>query len=294
MRSPRVQERRDATPREVSLRGCRLASLLAAIAFAATPIAANAQQDATEREIERYREMISDPFSNPGYLNVDRGEALWKTARGTKNVSLETCDLGQGPGKLEGAFARLPRYFADADQVMDTEQRLLWCMEKIQGLDTKDIIKRKFSPSNRKSNSDMEDLVAFIANKSNGEKLSQPLTHPKEKEAFLIGQELFYRRSATHDFSCQTCHGDAGKRIRLQALPQLNKHGNDAQLTQAAWPTYRISQSQVRTVQHRIWDCYRQMRMPAPAYASEGITALTVYLNKMAEGGEINVPSIKR
>ncbi|MEZ5818496.1 MAG: sulfur oxidation c-type cytochrome SoxA [Hyphomicrobiaceae bacterium] len=255
---------------------------------------ANAQQDATEKEIERYREMISDPFSNPGYLNVDRGEALWKTARGTKNVSLETCDLGEGPGKVEGAFAKLPRYFADADKVMDVSQRILWCMEKIQGLDTADIVKRKFSPSNRKSNSDMEDLVAFVSNKSNGQKLSQPLSHPKEKEAFLIGQELFYTRSATHDFSCQTCHGEAGKRIRLQGLPQLNKPGKDAQATQGAWPTYRVSQSQVRTVQHRIWDCYRQMRMPPPAYGSEGVTALTVYLNKMAEGGEINVPSIKR
>ena len=32
---------------------------------------------ATEKEIERYRAMISDPMSNPGFLAVDRGEALW-------------------------------------------------------------------------------------------------------------------------------------------------------------------------------------------------------------------------
>lgn len=245
-------------------------------------------------EIERYREMISDPFSNPGYLNVDRGEALWKKARGTKNVSLEACDLGEGPGKVEGAFAKMPRYFADTDKVMDLAQRILWCMEKIQDLDTKDIVKRKFSPSNKASNSDMEDLVAYVSNKSNGMKLSQPLAHAKEKEAFALGEALFYKRAGTHDFSCATCHGEAGKRIRLQGLPQLNKPGKDAQLTQGAWPTYRVSQSQVRTVQHRIYDCYRQMRMPRPGYASEGVTALTVYLNKMAEGGEINVPSIKR
>jgi L-cysteine S-thiosulfotransferase len=47
-------------------------------------------------------------------------------------------------------------------------------------------------------------------------------------------------------------------------------------------------------MQHRLWDCYRQMRMPPPDYASDGITALTVYLNKHAEGGELLVPSIKR
>lgn len=255
---------------------------------------AAAQTDESEKEIERYRKMISDPFSNPGYLNVDRGEILWKTARGTKNVSLEQCDLGEGAGKLEGAYSKLPRFFADADKVMDLEQRLLWCMEKLQGLDTKDVIKRKFSPSNRAANSDMEDLVGFIANKSNGMKLTFPLSHPQEKRYFLIGQELFYKRSSTNDFSCATCHGDAGKRIRLQGLPQLNKPGKDAQDTQAAWPTYRVSQGQLRTVQHRIWDCYRQMRMPAPGYATDGVTALNIYLNKMAEGGVLAVPSIKR
>ncbi len=271
--------------------GGALLSALVLGAVAALPVAA---QDQSEKEIERYRAMISDPMSNPGYLNVDRGEVLWQQKRGEKNVSLETCDLGKGPGKLEGAFAEMPRYFKDADQVMDVSQRILWCMKNIQGLDTADIVKRKFSPSNRASNSDMEDLVAYVSNKSSGTKFNVPLEHAKEKEAFLIGQELFFKRSATNDFSCQTCHGEKGKRIRLQGLPELGKPGKDAQDTQGGWPTYRVSQGQLRTVQHRIWDCYRQMRMPPPAYASEGVTALTVFLNTMAKGGEINVPSIKR
>ena len=76
-----------------------------------------------------------DPWSNPALLDVDRGEALWTTKRGPKNVTLEQCDLGKGPGKVDGAFAELPRYFADADRVMDVETRILWCMEKLQGFD---------------------------------------------------------------------------------------------------------------------------------------------------------------
>lgn len=236
--------------------------------------------------------MLSDPFSNPGYLNVDRGEQLWTQARGAKNVSLESCDLGQGPGKIEGAYARLPRYFADGDKVMDLEQRLFWCMDKIQGLDTKDVVARRFSSPGR--HSDMEDLVAFIANKSNGQGSEPPLAHPKEREAFAVGEALFYRRSAVHDFSCATCHAEDGKRIRLQALPNLAGPTKASQETMGSWPTYRVSQSALRTMQHRLWDCFRQMRMPAPDYASEGVTALTVYLVKNAEGGRIDVPSIKR
>ncbi|MGE3246588.1 MAG: sulfur oxidation c-type cytochrome SoxA [Beijerinckiaceae bacterium] len=267
--------------------------LVAAIVLGFSGTAALAQ-DASEKEIEKYRKMISDPLANPGYLNVDRGEELWAKKRGNKNASLEKCDLGEGPGKLEGAYAKLPRYFDDAKKVMDLEARLLWCMKTIQDLDTADIVKRKFSPSNRAANSDMEDLVAYIANKSNGMKFSMPLSHPKEKEAFAIGEALFYKRSSISDFSCETCHGEKGKRIRLQGLPQLNAPGKDARDTQGAWPTYRVSQNQVRTMQHRIWDCYRQMRMPRTAYGSDGVTALNLYLNKMAEGGEITVPSMKR
>lgn len=277
------------------MRNALLRASAAALALCAGLLAASATQapmtDA-EKEIERYRAMISDPMSNPGFLAVDRGEVLWSTKRGAKNVSLETCDLGEGPGKLEGAYARLPRYFADADRVMDLEQRLLWCMTKIQELDTKDVIARRFSGPGRAS--DMEDLVAFIANKSSGMKIAVQLTHPKEKEMAAVGEELFYRRGGVMDFSCATCHADTGKRIRLQGLPNLSEKGKTAQDTMGSWPTYRVSQSALRTMQHRLWDCYRQQRWPVPEYGSDALTALQVFLNKQADGGELAVPSIKR
>jgi L-cysteine S-thiosulfotransferase len=262
------------------------AIVMSGFAFAQQPT------DATEKEIERYREMISDPMANPAFLNVDRGEALWAQARGTKNVSLQQCDLGEGVGKVEGAYAKLPRHFKDADRVMDLEQRLLWCMETIQGLDTKDVVKRRFSGPGVVS--DMEDLVAYVAQKSSGMKFAAPVSHPKEQEMYAVGEAMFFRRSAIMDFSCATCHAEEGKRIRLQGLPYLSKPGKAAQEAMGSWPTYRVSQSQMRTMQHRLWDCYRQMRMPIPDYASDGITALTVYLTKNAEGGELLVPSIKR
>ena len=245
-----------------------------------------------DKELDRYRAMINDPMANPGYLAVDRGELLWGLSRGSKNVSLETCDLGAGSGVLDGVAARLPRFFADTDQVMDLEQRLLHCMRGLQGLDTKDVVARRFGSPGKTS--DMEDLVAFISNKSLGMKYQASLSHPKEREMALIGEAMFYRRSAINDFSCATCHGDDGRRIRLQSLPDLSKPGDTAREVIGTWPAYRVSQSQTRTMQHRLWDCFRQMRMPAPDYASEGLTALTMYLAKLGDGATMNVPSIKR
>jgi L-cysteine S-thiosulfotransferase len=273
------------------LKHAATALLAVASLFALSPLGF-AQQGDAEKEIEKYRAMINDPMANPGYLFVDRGELLWAQKRGARNASLEACDLGEGPGKLEGTFAKLPRYFADTDKVMDLEQRLLHCMKMIQELDTTDTLRRRFGGPDYTS--DLQDLVAFIANKSNGMVYAPQTAHPKEAEMLAAGKALFNRRAGQMDFSCATCHGDDERRIRLQALPNFSKPGKDARETMGGWPTYRVSQSQVRTMQHRLWDCYRQMRHPAPEFGSDGLTALTAYMVKMAEGGEINVPSIKR
>ncbi|MBL8585497.1 MAG: sulfur oxidation c-type cytochrome SoxA [Bradyrhizobiaceae bacterium] len=273
---------------------CHIAALAAILAaFTASAVAQTATEEDSEKALEKYRAMISDPMSNPGYLAVDSGEALWATKRGPKNVSLETCDLGEGPGKLDGAYAKLPRYFADADRVMDAESRILWCMETVQGIDTAPLRKKPFASSGGNPATEIEALVAFVANKSNGHKYAARMEHPKEREMVALGEALFYRRSSLNDFSCQTCHGQEGQRIRLQKLPYFNNR-EDAQATMGSWPTYRVSQASLRTMQHRIWDCYWQMRMPNVGYTSDVTVALISYLTKKAEGGVIEVPSIKR
>lgn len=253
-----------------------------------------AQDDAaTERELERYRQMLKDdPWSNPGLLDADKGEALWKEKRGPKGASLEACDLGKGAGVVEGAFAELPRYFKDADRVMDAETRLVWCMEKLQGLSRAEILKRPISKANQQG-TDLEALATYLASKSRGAKFNAPLSHPKERLALSLGEAAFYRRQGPMDFSCATCHGDAGRRIRLQPLPNFAKTA-EARKVVGEWPAYRVSQGTVMTMQHRLSDCFWQMRLPLVDYASDLTVALTSYLVAQAKGGEITAPTIKR
>jgi sulfur-oxidizing protein SoxA len=256
---------------------------------------AAASADTTNKELEKYRQMLQDPFANPGNLWVDRGEELWLLPGGPKNVSLQTCDLGKGVGKLEGAFAELPRYFADADRVLDLEARLLWCMSQVQGRDPDEVLKTKFSPMGAAGEtiSALEALTAYVASKSNGMKLAAALDHPKEQEMVAVGEMLFYRRQGPWDFSCASCHSDYGKRIRLQELPNFAVP-QEAQAVIGSWPAYRVSQESLRTLQHRLYDCFWQMRLPAVDYGSDVTIALTAYLTKKAEGGLIQVPSVKR
>jgi sulfur-oxidizing protein SoxA len=236
------------------------------------------------------RRMLAE--DNPGDLWIDRGKALFHQKRGPQNASLEGCDFGMGPGKLEGAAARLPRYFADTDRVQDLETRLITCMVQLQGFKEADIVRRAISPGGS-SGSDVEALALYVTSRSNGMKVNVTLSHQKEYDTYKAGEYLFFRRSGQTDFGCVQCHGEAGKRIRLQDLVHMtDKKG--VQEVASTWPAYRGAHFVVRTMQWRLTDCFWQMRLPDMKYGSDMSIALTLYLNHEGNGVVIRVPGFKR
>ena len=265
----------------------RLRAVLAAVGFglAGTAMA----QGSTMDEIAKYREMLAD--GNPAELLELKGESLWKTPRGPKNASLEQCDMGLGPGKLDGAYAQLPRYFADTRKVMDVESRLVHCMVSLQGFKYEDVTRQWFSRPGQES--EIEALVTYIGGKSNGMKIDVPARHPEEARMAKVGEYIFYRRSGPQDFSCAICHGQDDKRIRLQDLGNLTTQAG-AGVAMSTWPSYRVSQGAVWTMQRRLIDCMRQARWPEPKYLSDSVIALQVFLQKTASGTAMQTPGIKR
>ena len=97
----------------------------------------------TEGVFDQYREMLGD--DNPAIFVIFDGEEIWYAPAGPKSVSLEQCDLGLGPGVVEGAYAQLPRYFPDVDRVQDVEARLEYCMTQLQGLTTDEVREKPYS-----------------------------------------------------------------------------------------------------------------------------------------------------
>jgi sulfur-oxidizing protein SoxA len=236
------------------------------------------------------RQMLAE--DNPGELWIQRGERLFHQKRGPKNASLEQCDFGMGPGRLEGAAARLPRYFPDTDKVQDLESRLVTCMVNLQGFKREDLVKTAISPPGS-DGSDIEALALYITSKSNGRRVNVTLAHPKEREMYKVGEYLFYRRSGQTDFACVQCHGEPDKRIRLQDLLHMtDKKG--AQEVASTWPAYRGAHFVVRTMQWRLYDCFWQMRLPELNYISDTSIALTTFLNYQGNGAVVKVPGFKR
>lgn len=261
---------------------------LAAVALFCAAVPLNAQNSGDGLAVGR--QMLAE--DNPGELWVQRGERLFHEKRGPKGVSLERCDLGNGPGRVEGAFAQLPRYFSDTDKVQDLESRLMTCMVDLQGFKREDIVRTRFGTPDR--DSDMEALVSYVGSKSNGLKMDMPLAHPKERASYAAGEYLFFRRSGPLDFSCATCHTEDGKRVRLQDLPNMADSKQMQMVVSTGWPAYRGTQASVRTMQHRLYDCNWQMRQADLGFASDMSVAITSYLNGRAKGGVIQLPGVRR
>jgi sulfur-oxidizing protein SoxA len=265
------------------------ATACVAVALCGTGALAQSDEE-TLKGIEAYRQALLE--GNPAELVAMRGEELWRTARGPKKASLEKCDIGLGAGVVKGAYAQLPRYFADVDQVMDFEARLVHCMVTLQGFDRAEVVKSPFSGAGQRQ-TDIEAITAFVVEQSRGMPIAVPQDHPKERAAHDRGRTLFYMRAGPYDFACSTCHGVDGQRIRLQDLPNFEKD-EPAQRAFATWPAYRVSQGALRTMQWRMNDCFRQARWPEPIFISQGTIDLITFLGVKANGGKMDSPAIKR
>lgn len=260
-----------------------------AVAIGAAAVLAASQALASEElNFDAYRQMLAD--GNPAELFEMEGEELWATARGPKNATLEKCDLGLGAGVVDGAAARMPRYFADTDRVQDLESRLMHCMETLQGIPSAEIIEGKFRQGERAK---VAALVAYVVTHSNGKPIEVDLTHPRMKEMYAMGEKAFFYRTGAMDFACSTCHSQDGKRIRATSLPNITTAKGAAD-GWGSWPAYRVSNSQFWTMQHRLWDCFRQQRTAEPVFGSDVTIALSTYMAGKGNGHQAVWPGVKR
>jgi len=272
-----------------SRRGLAGAMLAGTLALTGATALAQEERDITAEQFDKFRAMMEE--ANTAELFEAKGEQLWKAKRGPKNASLEQCDLGLGPGVLKGAYVQAPRYYADVGQVMDIERRIAHCMVTLQGFKPEDLAKQPFS--NAKHTPDLVSLVTYVAGQSRGMKIAVPQASPQERETYKLGEAIFYHRAGPWDFSCASCHGEDGKRIRTQNLPNFTKPGT-ADRGFIGWPGYRMTGGLMHTLQWRMNDCFRQQRFPEPGYLSDTVTALLTYMGVNANGSTYRGPGIKR
>ncbi len=288
-----------------SLIGALCAMAVAGSAFAQTPKKPPATpsakavtampagaKDAATLEFEKFRTQMEQD-GNPAELFEVKGEDLWKAKRGPKNVSLaETCDLGLGLGKVKGAYVQMPRYFADADKVMDAERRIVWCMVEKQGFKFDELNKKPFASG--EYTPEPTSLVTYVAGQSKDMKFAVPAQgSARQGRRMKSARKWWHTAPARTTFpatpataptasasACRTCRISAHQRVRT--------------LPCSGWPGYRMTGGVMLTLQWRMGDCFRQQRFPQPGYASDTITALLTYMTANANGQVYKGLGIKR
>jgi sulfur-oxidizing protein SoxA len=255
--------------------------------YAATP----ADDD---KKFEAYREAMAD--FNPGDFWIEDGEKLFHEKRGPKNVSLEQCDLGLGPGVVKGAYAQLPRYFKDTNRVETLEGRLLGCMVRQQGFNEEEITKPYYASlaEENGTKSDLVELVAYVAAQSNGQPYRVKLDNAAEKNAYEMGKYAFYHRMGSMDLACASCHGTPGLVLRGVHLPVMTDPATAGKVM-TAFPAYVIKDANVRTWFWRNERCLLAMRLPFLKVNSDLDVALHLFQVMEASKTDtpIAVPGIK-
>ncbi|RLJ71444.1 diheme cytochrome SoxA (sulfur oxidation) [Hydrogenivirga caldilitoris] len=251
---------------------------------------------AQEEQLPTHLKELLELGMHPGHAFIDEGKDYYHSIKGANGKTCASCH-GQDGEKLQGAYAKMPRYYKDLDRVADIDTRIKGCMTKYMGFDAKDKkFKKDFDKKWR------VPLATYVASLSNGQAISVQLDDPQEKEMYKYGEQLWYMRVGARDFSCGICHTVlAGKRIRLQGLPDPVKNK-----LYTHWPAYRFGSDRMWTMEDRVRSCFKAYFLytkqwdekkdwvKKPPAHSDWVIALELYMKHAANGATIEVPGLLR
>ena len=250
---------------------------------------------AEEKLPEHLRELL-ELGMHPGHVFVEEGKDYYHNLKGPNGKTCATCH-GQDGSRLVGAYAKMPRYYKDIDEVADIDLRIYKCMTNYMGFDPEDKkFKKKYLKTYR------VPLATYVASLSNGMKINVKIQHPKEKEMYELGKKVWFTRAGAREFSCAMCHTVlAGKRIRLQGLPNPVKAKSYKH-----WPAYRFGSDKMWTMEDRVRTCFRAYFLflnrwdekkdwvKKPPFFAKEVIAVELYMKHASNGGIIEVPGLLR
>lgn len=256
------------------IRVLRVAILFVPFAVVAqAPQAPQAPKSGVEFQSADVRAMQADAFANPGMLWVDRGAALWNSARGERNVSCAACH-GDAVRSMKAVAARYPAHSPALGRVVDIEQRINACVVDNQG-----------AAAFPWESQELLALTAFVARQSRGDPI-EPRTEGPAAVALERGRSLYFERQGQLNLACAHCH-DASWGRTLLAEKVSQGHPAD-------WPAYRLEWQSLGSLQRRLRACYFGVRAEMPPYGSPDLVAIELYLAQRAKGLATAAPGVRR
>ncbi|MAI89522.1 sulfur oxidation c-type cytochrome SoxA [Ponticaulis sp.] len=216
------------------------------------------------------RSLQADSFSNPGYLWVDRGSALFSQ---TPEGGTQSCSSCHEDG-MSGIAATYPAFDEQNQTLVNLEGRINLCRTRYQNS----------TPLEYESD-DLLALAAFIAEQSQGVPINVELT-ANTQPAYDRGEAYFFTRRGQLNLSCHNCHDENwGKQLRGDTISQ--GHGN-------GFPGYRLEWESFGSLHRRLADCDAGVRAEPFPLGSQTYVELEFYLANRSRGLPIESPGIRR
>lgn len=125
-------------------------------------------------------------------------------------------------------------------------------------------------------------LTAYVAHQSRGLPFSQAIS-PEETEQ---GKREYHRRRGQMNLSCAHCHeANPGKQLGAETLSQGQPNG---------YPTYRLEWQTLGSLHRRLRACMYGLHAELPAYGSELLLNLELFLAVRARGLSVETPAVRR
>jgi sulfur-oxidizing protein SoxA len=219
------------------------------------------------------RALQADDFANPGMLWVDRGEKLWQSPAGRHDRSCADCHR-DARSTMQGVAARYPRFDPGSSRLLNLEGRINRCREVGQAAEAL-----------RHESEELLALTAYVARQSRGLPVDVAVGGASRPH-FERGRGIYYRRQGQMNLACTHCHEqNAGRRLLADTISE--GHGN-------AYPAYRLEWQSLGSLQRRLRACYYGVRAGMPAFGSEELLDLELYLAWRAAGLLVETPGVRR
>jgi len=248
--------------------------ILAGLFLATTLVVGGEQFSMSEADKKMYAELLEN---NPADMDVEAGMEMFEEL-GDEEALAKFLEVSQEA--LPQYIAGFPRYVKKMGNVVGIDQ-VLQAMQIAQG--------EKKSALNSEEIFAMQAYVKSLANDLN---ISIDVNENKPmKEAHKLGEELYMVARGYRGLSCNSCHALDGAILRTQPLPEMGKAN-----TGGTWPAYRMTLSQLVTMQERSRGCMRDAGQEPLPLGSKEMVALEVYITNLAKKHKkaIAIPGLKR
>lgn len=211
-----------------------------------------------------------DDFDNPSFVFIDKALDLFSEVDGTEGKSCAACHAS--PEEFAGLTATMPRINSDGE------------LETTIDLINECRVDRMGAEAWKYSGPQMSSMAALVGLQSRG----MPVNVAVDGAAapfWKKGKELYNTRAGQLDMSCANCHQDNfDTMIRADHLSQGQING---------FPTYRLKNAKMNTVQGRFKGCMKNIRAQPYAEGSDEFNALELYVASRGNGLTVETPSVR-